>query len=78
MKSETNHSIPRNDILSITVVHPIRHDADEALSEKAGLNWSLIDSMLQDGKIAQSEFNGSFLSDTAAACACSVSRIFEQ
>ena len=48
-----------NDILSITSVHPMRRDAVEELLNKAGSDWSLIEDMLQNDEIIQSEFNGS-------------------
>ena len=48
-----------NDILSITAVHPMRHDAVEELLGKSGSDWSLVKDMLRSGDIVQSEFNGS-------------------
>ena len=47
-----------NDILSITAVHPMRHDAVEDLLGKAGLSWNLVEEMLLKDEIIQSEFNG--------------------
>jgi len=50
---------PRTDILSITAVHPMRHDAVEDLLGKSGTDWKLVDDMLGCGEIVQSEYNGS-------------------
>jgi wyosine [tRNA(Phe)-imidazoG37] synthetase (radical SAM superfamily) len=49
----------RNDILNITAVHPMRQDAICEILNKAGANWQLIENMLQNGEIIQSEFEGS-------------------
>jgi len=50
---------PRMDILSITAVHPMRHDAVEDLLGKSGSDWKLVDDMLGNGEIVQSGYNGS-------------------
>jgi wyosine [tRNA(Phe)-imidazoG37] synthetase (radical SAM superfamily) len=48
----------RNDILNITAVHPMRKDAVYEILNKAGADWHLIENMLQNGEIIQSEFKG--------------------
>jgi wyosine [tRNA(Phe)-imidazoG37] synthetase (radical SAM superfamily) len=49
----------REDILSITAVHPMRHDAVGDLLEKSDSGWYLIEEMIERGEILRSEFNGS-------------------
>jgi len=49
----------RSDILNITAVHPMRQDAVCEILNKAGASWHLIENMLQNGEIIQSEFGGS-------------------
>jgi len=49
----------RMDILSITAVHPMRLDAVEELLDKSESNWGLVDEMLENGELVQSEYNGS-------------------
>jgi wyosine [tRNA(Phe)-imidazoG37] synthetase (radical SAM superfamily) len=49
----------RSDILNITAVHPMRQDAVCEILNKAGSSWHLIENMLQNGEIIQSEFDGS-------------------
>ena len=49
----------RSDILNITAVHPMRQDAVCEILNKAGASWHLIENMLQNGEIIQSEFDGS-------------------
>ena len=49
----------RNDILSITAVHPMRQDAVEDLLNKSGSRWSLIENMLANCEIHRVEYNGS-------------------
>ncbi len=48
-----------SDILSITAVHPMRHDAVEDLLAKSGSSWNLVEDMLRKDEIIQSGFNGS-------------------
>ncbi len=47
-----------NDILNITAVHPMRQDAVYEILNKAGADWHLVENMLQNGEINQSEFEG--------------------
>jgi wyosine [tRNA(Phe)-imidazoG37] synthetase (radical SAM superfamily) len=46
------------DILNITAVHPMRQDALEEILNKSGADWHLIENMLKNEEIIQSEFNG--------------------
>jgi wyosine [tRNA(Phe)-imidazoG37] synthetase (radical SAM superfamily) len=46
------------DILSITAVHPMRHDAVEELLAKGREDWKVVDRLLGDGKIICNEYNG--------------------
>ena len=46
----------RKDILNITAVHPMRQDAVYEILNKAGADWHLVEKMLQNGEIIQSEF----------------------
>ncbi len=48
----------RRDILNITAVHPMRHDAIVEILNKARTDWTTIDKMLQEGEIIQSQFEG--------------------
>lgn len=48
----------RNDILSITSVHPMRQDAIETLLAKAEANWEIIENMLQNNEIVNLKYNG--------------------
>jgi wyosine [tRNA(Phe)-imidazoG37] synthetase (radical SAM superfamily) len=48
----------RRDILNITAVHPMRHDAVDEILKKADKDWQLVGEMLQKGEIRQSEFRG--------------------
>ena len=47
----------KDDILSITSVHPMREDAVKEYLKKAKSNFSIIDDLLQDNKIIVSEYN---------------------
>ena len=42
-----------DDILSITAVHPMRHDAVEELLKKANENWNLIEQLIKQKKIVK-------------------------
>jgi len=46
------------DILSITAVHPMRQEAVEEILRKADSNWSVIEGLMRQGKIMETEFNG--------------------
>lgn len=45
------------DILSITAVHPMREDAVESFLKKANENWSLIERLINEGKIVKHIMN---------------------
>ncbi len=49
----------RNDILSITAVHPMRREAVSELLERSESGWEIVESMVLRGEISSSEFNGS-------------------
>jgi wyosine [tRNA(Phe)-imidazoG37] synthetase (radical SAM superfamily) len=46
------------DILSITAVHPMREDALRALLKKANSRWSTVQTLLDEGKLVATEYNG--------------------
>ena len=46
------------DILSITAVHPMREDAVNALLRKAGLDWDVIQTLLDNNKLKKVVFAG--------------------
>ncbi|GAB4112169.1 MAG: radical SAM protein [Candidatus Caldatribacteriota bacterium] len=46
------------DILSITSVHPMREDAMKDFLRKAHSNWSLIERLIKQGKLVESEYEG--------------------
>ena len=46
------------DILSITSVHPMREDALKDFLGRAHSNWSLIESLIKQGKLVESEYEG--------------------
>ena len=48
----------RNDILSITAVHPMRQDAIETFLKKANAKQDTIENMLQNNEIVQLKYNG--------------------
>jgi len=48
----------RKDILSITSVHPMRHDAIETLLNKANAKWNVVENMIQKREIVQLNYNG--------------------
>lgn len=47
-----------NDILSVTAVHPMREDAIREFLEKDQKDWSVIDKLVQEGKLLETEFQG--------------------
>ena len=49
----------RQDLLSITGVHPMRRDAVEEYLAKAKAGWSAIDRLLKEKKLMEVEFEGS-------------------
>ncbi len=46
------------DLLSITSVHPMRRDAVEAFLSKAEEDWSVVERLLQEGLLAETEYSG--------------------
>jgi len=51
-------SEPEEDILSITSVHPMREDALKDFLGRAHSNWSLIERLIKQGKLVESEYEG--------------------
>jgi wyosine [tRNA(Phe)-imidazoG37] synthetase (radical SAM superfamily) len=49
---------PRDSILGITAVHPMREDAVRELIRKAGADWSLVEELLSDGSLCVTEHAG--------------------
>ncbi|MHA1626299.1 MAG: radical SAM protein [Candidatus Asgardarchaeia archaeon] len=48
----------REDILSITSVHPMREEGIMELLRKANADWSLIEEMVNEGKLIELEYEG--------------------
>ncbi|MGB6064647.1 MAG: radical SAM protein [Desulfomonilaceae bacterium] len=46
------------DLLSITAVHPMEEEAVEKFLQKAGADWTLIERLLENGRIIKTEFEG--------------------
>jgi wyosine [tRNA(Phe)-imidazoG37] synthetase (radical SAM superfamily) len=46
------------DLLSIISVHPMREDAVGELLSRAGADWSLVSSLLGDGKLIEVTYQG--------------------
>ena len=49
---------PVDDILSITAVHPVREDAMKKILKKEQCEWSLIDLLVKQGKLVETEYEG--------------------
>jgi wyosine [tRNA(Phe)-imidazoG37] synthetase (radical SAM superfamily) len=49
---------PEEDILSITAVHPMRQEALKELLLKAGMDWSMVDRLLQQGELLELVYRG--------------------
>lgn len=47
-----------NDLLSMTAVHPMRKEAVDSLLSRAGASWNLVDRLLAQGEIKETEYNG--------------------
>ncbi len=45
-----------DDLLAITAVHPMRAEAVGALLERAGADWSVIRTLVEQGKLVETEF----------------------
>lgn len=48
----------RQDLLSITAVHPLRESAVRALLDKAEANWDVVDQLVTEGQLVESEYQG--------------------
>ena len=48
----------QDDLLSITSVHPMRREAVETFLEKAGADWSTVDTLVRQGQWASAEYEG--------------------
>ncbi|ASJ03451.1 radical SAM protein [Thermococcus profundus] len=46
------------DLLSITSVHPMREDAVREFLKKAKADWSVVEKLLNEGKLIELEYNG--------------------
>jgi wyosine [tRNA(Phe)-imidazoG37] synthetase (radical SAM superfamily) len=46
------------DLLAITAVHPMREDAVESLLDKACADWLVIDRLIEQGRLTQTEYLG--------------------
>jgi len=48
----------RDDLLSITAVHPMREDAVSAFLVRAGADWSIVHDLLACGQLVETEYGG--------------------
>ncbi len=46
------------DLLSITAVHPMREEAVQALLDKAGAGWDLVERLVEQRRLVQTEYGG--------------------
>jgi wyosine [tRNA(Phe)-imidazoG37] synthetase (radical SAM superfamily) len=46
------------DLLSITAVHPMRHDAVSQFLRRAGVDWPVVDSLIAQGRLVEVEYEG--------------------
>jgi wyosine [tRNA(Phe)-imidazoG37] synthetase (radical SAM superfamily) len=49
---------PRDDLLGITAVHPMREAAVRKLVERAGAGWALVTDLVRQGKLVEVEYGG--------------------
>jgi wyosine [tRNA(Phe)-imidazoG37] synthetase (radical SAM superfamily) len=49
---------PAEDILSITAVHPMRHEALEKVLQQKGADFSMVDRLLAQGKLLKLDYRG--------------------
>jgi wyosine [tRNA(Phe)-imidazoG37] synthetase (radical SAM superfamily) len=49
---------PRENLLSVTAVHPMRRDAVEKLLVKSGATWDLVEGLLRDGSLSEARYAG--------------------
>ena len=50
--------VVKEDLLSITAVHPMRRQAVKALLRKANADWAIIENLLDEGKLIELEYQG--------------------
>lgn len=48
----------KNDLLSITSVHPMREDGVNELLSNANSNWSVVDKLIEEGELIEMEYRG--------------------
>jgi hypothetical protein len=48
----------KEDLLSITAVHPMREEAAAELLKKANASWQIIDELLRNGELVRLEYGG--------------------
>jgi len=48
----------KEDLLSITAVHPMREEAVKQLLKKSGATWKVIDELLKNGELVRLEYEG--------------------
>ncbi len=48
----------KNDLLSITAVHPMRKDAVSEFLMRAGVDWSIVQQLIAQDKLRETEFKG--------------------
>ena len=48
----------KDDILSITSVHPMREDAMKDFLRRANSDWLVIERLIKQGKLVESEYEG--------------------
>ncbi len=46
------------DIMSITAVHPMRKDAVDILLERSGMDWGIVDNLLENDRLIETEYGG--------------------
>ena len=49
---------PRESLLGITAVHPMRSDAVLRLLDRAGATWNLVEELMRDGSLHETEYAG--------------------
>jgi len=49
---------PQQDLLSITAVHPMRRDAVEAFLQRAGVDWTAIEELIDQQQLAEVTYEG--------------------
>jgi len=49
---------PRESLLSITAVHPMRTEAVEQLLATSGADWTVVENLLHDGSLSEAVYNG--------------------